>query len=410
MKIGNYDTHPAADVFPLMEGAEFDALVEDIKINGQREAITRIDAPLAPDGSKTGYLVLDGRNRLRACLKLELAPEWQDFTGDDPFEYVWSLNRVRRHLEPGQVVALRLVLMDARGEWAKALALAAARRASAVAESNRRRATEPTPDAAVRTEAEERDHAAEESRRSRTELARTSGVGVTTAQKAITLQKESPDLFRDVVMGKGKLGAVHRRHLRDKAIKRILEEPQPLPDGRFRVIVADPPWAYEKRKDDGTSRNQLGYPTMSTEEICNLDVGARAHEEGCVLWLWTTNAFMRDVYEILDAWGFEEKTILTWAKAHIGAGDWLRGQTEHCVMAIRGKPVVHLTNQSTLLVAPKAEHSRKPNEFYALVEKLCPGSKLELFAREARPGWIAWGAEKDKFSGGQQVLQEGAGA
>ncbi|MGA2513319.1 MAG: MT-A70 family methyltransferase, partial [Candidatus Limnocylindrales bacterium] len=91
--------------------------------------------------------------------------------------------------------------------------------------------------------------------------------------------------------------------------------------------------------------------------------------------------------------GFEPKTILTWAKDRMGTGDWLRGQTEHCLMCVRGHPTVTLTNQTTLLHGPMREHSRKPDEFFTLVESLCPGSKLELFAREARPGWAAWGAE-----------------
>lgn len=100
---------------------------------------------------------------------------------------------------------------------------------------------------------------------------------------------------------------------------------------------------------------------------------------------------------MLDAWGFAEKTILTWAKDRMGTGDWLRGKTEHCILAVRGAPHVNLTNQTTLLTAPLRDHSRKPDEFYALVEALCPGSKLEVFARQQRPGWVVWGAESEKF-------------
>lgn len=96
---------------------------------------------------------------------------------------------------------------------------------------------------------------------------------------------------------------------------------------------------------------------------------------------------------VLDAWQFGDgvKTILTWAKPKFGVGQWLRGQTEHCHLAVRGKPKIVLTNQSTLLMAPAGAHSAKPDEFYRLVEELCPGSKLELFARRQRPGWVAYG-------------------
>jgi N6-adenosine-specific RNA methylase IME4 len=107
---------------------------------------------------------------------------------------------------------------------------------------------------------------------------------------------------------------------------------------------------------------------------------------------------MRQAYQWRDAWGFTEKTILTWAKDRMGVGDWLRGQTEHCILAVRGRPIVTLTNQTTILHAPLREHSRKPDEFYRLVESLCPGTRLEMFAREPRPGWAAWGAETEKFA------------
>jgi N6-adenosine-specific RNA methylase IME4 len=180
--------------------------------------------------------------------------------------------------------------------------------------------------------------------------------------------------------------------------EQIAAEPQPAPGGPFRVIVADPPWRYEKRVDDATHRSVLPYPDMSTEEICALPVVDLAHDDA-ILWLWTTNAFMRDAFLVLDAWGFKEKTILTWVKSQMSTGDWLRGRSEHCILAVRGRPLVTLTNQTTVIEAPRREHSRKPDEFYALVEELCPGSKVELFARQSRDGWQAWGAETEKFKG-----------
>ena len=135
---------------------------------------------------------------------------------------------------------------------------------------------------------------------------------------------------------------------------------------------------------------------MSTGDIIRLDVGELAQDDA-ILWLWTTNAFMAQAHIIAEQWGFEVKTILTWVKDRMGVGDWLRGQTEHCLMAVKGKPIVTLTNQTTVLHAPTREHSRKPDEFYAMVEALCPGSKVELFAREVREGWAAHGDDTSKF-------------
>ena len=92
----------------------------------------------------------------------------------------------------------------------------------------------------------------------------------------------------------------------------------------YRVIVVDPPWPYEKRDEDPSHRGVLPYPTMSIAEICAMPVSDIAHAD-CILWLWTTNHHMREAFAVLDAWGFEPKTILTWAKDRMGTGDWLRG-------------------------------------------------------------------------------------
>lgn len=167
-----------------------------------------------------------------------------------------------------------------------------------------------------------------------------------------------------------------------------------LPEGLFAVIVADPPWMYVKRAEDFTQRGKCPYPPMSQEDLLALRIPAA---QDCVLWLWTTNAFVRDAYDLAEAWGFEVKTILTWVKNRMGLGDWLRGQSEHCLMCVKGSPRIHLTNQTTVLMAPAREHSRKPDEFYALVESLCPGAKLEMFARQRRPGWEAHGDQVEKY-------------
>jgi len=188
---------------------------------------------------------------------------------------------------------------------------------------------------------------------------------------------------------------VHKQ--RQEQAEAIRKEPPPLPTGPFRIIVADPPWHYDKRPDDPTHRAALPYPSMTVDEICALPVQKLAADDA-VLWLWATNAHLPDAFSVVEAWGFRYKTCLTWVKDRMGTGDWLRGQTEHCLMAIRGKPVVMLTNQTTVLHGPVREHSRKPDEFYQLVEELCPGSKVELFARTQREGWIVHGDEIHLFT------------
>jgi N6-adenosine-specific RNA methylase IME4 len=175
--------------------------------------------------------------------------------------------------------------------------------------------------------------------------------------------------------------------------ERIAAEPVPLPAGPFRVIVADPPWHYKKRKDDATKRENTDYATMGLDDLKALDVKAIT-EEHSVLWLWATNAHLQQAFAVAHAWGFTYKTLLTWDKTRIGMGEWLRGQTEHCLFCTRGRPTVTLSGQTTLIRETRQKHSAKPEAFYQLVESLCPGSKVELFCRgTARVGWHGWGAD-----------------
>jgi N6-adenosine-specific RNA methylase IME4 len=196
-------------------------------------------------------------------------------------------------------------------------------------------------------------------------------------------------------------GAFKRLKVRRQA-DAIRAEPPPLPNkGPYRVIVADVPWPYEIRKEDPSHRGALPYPTMSIDQICAMgDKVRRIAHEDCLLLLWTTNLFMRHAYVVLDSWGFEEKTIVTWFKNEMGTGDWLRGQTEHFIVAVRGKPTVVLTNETTALFGTVRGHSVKPAEFYAFVEKWAPAPRYAyLFSRCLRDGWDGHGDEYPSEAG-----------
>ena len=179
--------------------------------------------------------------------------------------------------------------------------------------------------------------------------------------------------------------------------------------GHYQCIVIDPPWFYKLRSKDKTHRNRIPYQPMRTEEILALPIPELCGSNGCILWLWFTNNHMIEAAQCLQTWGFELKTILTWekvtkdgTKTHLGVGHWLRNSTEHCALAVHGNVKAFsgrtLTNESTILHSPRREHSRKPENFYQLVDKLCPDiTKLEMFARSSRDGWDCWGDEALKF-------------
>lgn len=161
-----------------------------------------------------------------------------------------------------------------------------------------------------------------------------------------------------------------------------------LPRGLFEVIIIDPPWPYGGNYNAFFHRIESPYHERSIEEIMMLEIPAASD---CILWLWTTNAFIHDAFHILEAWAFEPKTILTWFKGRTGVGYWLRGQTEHCILSVRGHPVLNHEAQGTALFTKASNHSKKPEEFYQLIESLCPGRKLEMFARRKREGWESHG-------------------
>ena len=181
-----------------------------------------------------------------------------------------------------------------------------------------------------------------------------------------------------------------KKHEHDLEREKLKEDIKNLkvPEGKFNIIVIDPPWPYGTNYDPDTRRVASPYPEMSLKEIEEIEIPA---DENCILWLWTTNRFIHDGFHLIEKWEFKPKTILTWIKDKMGIGQWLRGKTEHCILATKGKPPINLTNQTTALFGTRTKHSRKPIEFYELVDSLCFGRKLDYFSRESREGWETFG-------------------
>ena len=179
-----------------------------------------------------------------------------------------------------------------------------------------------------------------------------------------------------------------------------------LPVGEYSLIVADPAWSYHLRETDETHRGRCPYPAMTDDEIKAMPVQAIAAQDAYLL-LWTTNNHLPLAFEVAEAWGFEYKALHTWVKTTIaedkirfGIGHYGRNCTEHVLVCRKGNApsftALGLTDVPTAFHAPPKAHSEKPENFYAMAERLggaLGGSKLELFARCDRPGWVSWGAE-----------------
>ena len=160
-----------------------------------------------------------------------------------------------------------------------------------------------------------------------------------------------------------------------------------LPPGGFATILVDPPWPLQG--------GEKHYRTMSLARIKALPVGSLAARDAH-LWLWTTNALLPKAYEVAEAWGFTVRSPLTWVKFRLGLGGryQLRNATEQLLFCTRGKAPLGSRSQPTWFNAPVTEHSRKPAEQFAIIERVSPGPYLELFARrrpESNQSWAVWG-------------------
>ena len=183
---------------------------------------------------------------------------------------------------------------------------------------------------------------------------------------------------------------------------------------KFQTIVADPPWPYDtsrtgnfaipksKGQEHQRAVHHMGYSTLTMEQLAGMKVEEFA-DTPCHLYLWTTNAFMNEAFDLVTAWGFQQKTILTWGKlvndtgkikASMGVGYYYRGSTEHCLFAVRGSQrLLTETPKPTLYMSRRLGHSIKPDWFYRLVEECSPGPRLDVFARKPRAGWSVFGNE-----------------
>ena len=192
--------------------------------------------------------------------------------------------------------------------------------------------------------------------------------------------------------------------LRDAKIEKLLSQPRkqiyvPLPEGKYRTIVIDPPWPIEKiLREVRPNQLDLDYTTMTIEEIEALPIPELAYEDGCHIYLWTTHKYLPRAFEVLDAWGANYECLLTWVK-NVGMTpfSWMYS-TEHCLFARIGNLPLLKFGKRLDFQAKVREHSRKPDEFYNLVKEVSLEPRIDMFSREEREGFAQYGNELDRFS------------
>ena len=334
--------HEIADLFPLIDGDEFQLLCDDIKKEGLNHPVILLDDE-----------ILDGRNRYRACVKVGIEPKYEKFEGDDPLAFVLSENLHRRHLTASQRAALAAEVAnmtwggDRKSDQGAILPF-------------------------------------EKTNREASDLFQ---VGERYVKEAKAIKERYPGKFAELKTGRKTIQQAKR-----EIVKENVKDQPDLPTDKYRVIYADPPWNYGNSGLDDYGHAERHYPTMSIEELCNLDV-PDIIEDNSVLFLWTTSPLLEDSFRLVRAWGFKYKTSFVWNKIKHNFGYYNSVRHELLLVCTKGSC---LPDNSKLFNSVQSierkEHSEKPEEFREIIETLYTrGKKIELFSRKQTKGWDAWG-------------------
>jgi N6-adenosine-specific RNA methylase IME4 len=380
-----YPTHPAADLFPLLSDPELSELADDIRLNGLREPIWLYEDP------ELGQVLLDGRNRSRACAIAGVAPTFRTYEGNDPVGFVISYNLKRRHLSESQraMVADQLAQLP-RGKPNTAIAVFTQEQAADLLN--------------VSADSVQRARVVRE--QGVPELSQAVSSGQVPVSTAADIARAPKDEQRDILANADpkeitKAAAEIKRRRREERIaekaKKVTEISQRTPAplvhlGPFPVLYVDPPWRYDFAEDT-TRQIENNYPTMTLDEIKGLAIPAA---DNSVLFLWVTSPKLTEGLDVMSAWGFDYRTCMVWVKDKIGMGYYARQQHELLLIGRRGSlPVPDPEDRPPSVVhAVRNEHSTKPERMYELIERMYPLlERCELFQRRPRDGWAGWGNE-----------------
>ena len=159
--------------------------------------------------------------------------------------------------------------------------------------------------------------------------------------------------------------------------------------GKWKTIMADPPWQRDQLGNFGAVKH---YDLLTTEQIKAMPVEDLAADEShCYIWL--TNSTILDGYDIMKKWGFTPRSLIVWWKPRLGLGHYYRLCTEFLLFGTKGRAPVKFKGQPNWMFCARQDHSHKPEEQYAMIERMSHPPYLELFARRRQPGWAAWGNE-----------------
>jgi len=376
--------HSVAEIFPLIEGPEFESLVNDVRIHGVREPVWTHNEQ-----------IIDGRNRWRAAQSAGVECPSREYAGDPAnlVQFVVSLNLHRRHLNESQraMVAAKIANLDVgkpnRANLHDNVTKAEAAEMLSVSERS------------VASARKVRDSGSPEL----TAAVERGEVSVSAASDVATLPRDQQAEIvargeKEILAAAKEIRAGRAVAIREQRIEKLAAISKGnrdlITDQKYPIILADPPWRYENPPMGGGNRSiENHYPTMTLDEICALPVQKLATDDA-LIYLWATAPKLAECIEVLKAWEFEYRTCFVWVKDKIGMGYHARNQHELLLVGKRGNipPPPIEARVSSVIHGERAEHSAKPAEVYRLIESFYPSlPKIELFCRTPQPGWDVWG-------------------
>jgi len=365
-------------LIPPLTTEEFKQLEDNCLAEGIREKIL----------TWNGFII-DGHNRFEISKRwnLEYETENKYFKDEEAVKEWMILNQFgRRNLSNYQRSVLALELEDVFSKKAK---------------ENQVRKPNSVPQISAKQNVD-----------TRKELSKVASVSHDTIAKVKKIQeKASEEVKEKLSTGEVSINAAYKEIKKEEKkterlgkieeIKTEIAKGLKAPNGLYDVIAIDPPWEYSERGgsssktfDDNGNRGGVDYPTMTVNELKKINIPCK---DNSVIYLWTTHAFLRDAFDLLESWGYTYKATIVWDKVIMGMGRNIRMQVEFCLLATKGKPILDGSGERDIITEARRQHSRKPEAFYTKVENMTAGYKLDYFAREQREGWFTYGAEDGKF-------------
>jgi len=347
---------PKYQIFPPLRPEELRALEADIAKRG-------VQVPVEVDEEGN---ILDGHHRAQIAERIKLPCETivrKGWTEQQKREHVIKLNLARRHLDPVR--------------WGQAFKLLCEQRGVQLASGARNELTSATV----------------------AEVAEELGVPARTARHRVTqanAYEALPEVERRAVDNDEIALTEARCRVRKADIPRRVAQ---IPEGKYRVLYADPPWKYHdssSRLDNfGYGRAERHYDCLTIAELCALPIKDRVADDA-VLFLWVPVPKLNECWPVIEAWGFQYKTAMVWDKERHNFGHYTSIRHEELLICTRGSctPDVDKKFDSVQVIKRSTRHSEKPEEFRKIIDTLYPpGRRLELFAREKHKDWHCWGNE-----------------